>query len=156
MSSTDSTRPRAPLVAGTKIGTYQVLALLGAGAMGEVYRARDTRLGREVALKFLPARDTHDENARDLVDREARIVASLNHPNVLALHDIGMQNGAMYIVTELVDGESLRGLTPPLRKSLHRGSDCRWPRSCPRCGRHASRPEARQRHGDPRWPGETT
>jgi len=86
--------------------------------MGEVYRARDTRLGRDVALKLLPAGQTNDVSARNLVEREARIVASLNHPNILALHDIGMQNGAMYIVTELIDGESLRGSMLPLRKSL--------------------------------------
>jgi len=86
--------------------------------MGEVYRARDTRLGRDVALKLLPAGQTNDVSARSLVEREARIVASLNHPNILALHDIGMQNGAMYIVTELIDGESLRGSMLPLRKSL--------------------------------------
>jgi serine/threonine protein kinase len=86
--------------------------------MGEVYRARDTRLGREVALKLLPASQTDDERAHELVEREARIVASLNHPNVVALYDIGMLDGAMYIVTELIEGESLRGLTPTLRKSL--------------------------------------
>jgi adenylate cyclase len=118
MSSADTTRPRAQLAAGATIGAYQVLAPLGAGAMGEVYRARDTRLGREVALKLLAASNTHDESARDLAEREARIVASLNHPNILALHDIGMQDGAMYLVTELIDGESLRGSTLTMRKSL--------------------------------------
>jgi serine/threonine-protein kinase len=86
--------------------------------MGEVYRARDTRLGREVALKLVPVAKTQDQSARDRIEREARIVASLNHPNILALYDIGTTNGAMYIVTELIDGESLRGLTPPLRKCL--------------------------------------
>jgi serine/threonine protein kinase len=118
MSSADTTRPRALLAAGATIGAYQVLAPLGAGAMGEVYRARDTRLGREVALKLLPASRTHDESARGLAEREARIVASLNHPNILALHDIGLQDGAMYLVTELIDGESLRGSTLTMRKSL--------------------------------------
>src|ERR1700736_4626130 len=116
--SADATRPRVPVAAGTRIGAYQVLAPLGAGAMGEVYRARDTRLGREVALKLLPASQTDDERADELVEREARIVASLNHPNVVALYDMGMLDGAMYIVTELIEGESLRGLTPTLRKSL--------------------------------------
>ena len=118
MSPADATRPRVPVAAGTRIGVYQILAPLGAGAMGEVYRARDTRLGREVALKLLPASRTHDERAHELVEREARIVASLNHPNVLALYDIGMHHGAIYIVTELIGGESLRGLTLPLRKAL--------------------------------------
>jgi TolB-like protein len=69
-------------------------------------------------LKLLPASRTHDESARDLAEREARIVASLNHPNILALHDIGLQDGAMYLVTELIDGESLRGSTLTMRKSL--------------------------------------
>jgi len=86
--------------------------------MGEVYRARDTRLGREVALKLLSSSETDDVNARDLAEREARIIASLNHPNILALHDIGVHDGAMYLVTELVDGDSLRGSTLTLRKSL--------------------------------------
>src|SRR5688572_32253186 len=108
-------RPRPALSSGTKIGSYQIVAVLGAGAMGEVYRAHDLRLDRDVALKLLPA---SDPARRDLIEREARIVASLNHPNVLAVHDIGIQDGAMYIVTELVDGESLRGATPPLRKAL--------------------------------------
>jgi eukaryotic-like serine/threonine-protein kinase len=74
--------------------------------------------GREVALKLLPASHASDGRARDQVEREARIIASLNHPNVLALHDVGLWDGAMYIVTELIDGESLRGWTAPLRKSL--------------------------------------
>jgi serine/threonine protein kinase len=118
MSLSDAERERVPLAAGTHVGAYQVLALLGAGAMGQVYRARDTRLGRDVALKLLPATQTHDVRSRDLAEREARIVASLNHPNILALHDIGVQDGAMYLVTELVDGKSLREATLTLRKSL--------------------------------------
>ena len=107
--------PRRSLAAGATVGSYQVLAVLGAGAMGEVYRARDLRLERDVALKFIPA---DDPARRELMEREARIVASLNHPNFLAIHDIGVQNGAIYIVTELVEGESLRGVKPPLRTVL--------------------------------------
>ncbi len=78
-----------PLSAGTRLGPYEILAPLGAGGMGEVYRARDTRLGREVAVKVLPAslRDSPDALAR--FEREARAVASLSHPNILALHDFG-------------------------------------------------------------------
>ena len=86
--------------------------------MGHVYRARDTRLGREVALKLIPAGPAQPPEARERIEREARIAASLNHPNILAVHDIGTANGATYIVTELVQGESLRGLRPPLRKCL--------------------------------------
>jgi len=118
MSQGDPARGQAPLTAGSTVGAYQILAPLGAGAMGDVYRARDTRLGRDVALKLLAADRGTNGPARDRIAREARIVASLNHPNVLAVHDVGIENGATYIVTELVDGESLRGLTPPLRKTL--------------------------------------
>jgi serine/threonine protein kinase/TolB-like protein/Tfp pilus assembly protein PilF len=111
-------RPRLTVAVGTRIGAYEILGPLGIGAIGEVYRARDTRLGREVALKLLSPSQVQDETARDLAEREARIVASLNHPNILALHDIGLQEGATYLVTELVDGESLRGSMPTVRKSL--------------------------------------
>jgi len=100
------------------MGAYEIVSPLGVGSMGEVYRARDSRLGREVAVKLIPVNHAQDEIARDRIEREARIVASLNHPNILALYDIGTANGAMYMVTELVDGEPLRGLTPPLRKCL--------------------------------------
>ena len=111
-------RPRPALSSGTRIGNYEIIASLGAGAMGQVYRARDARLGRDVALKLLTANPSHDATARDRAEREARIIASLNHPNVLAIYDVGSQHGATYLVTELVDGESLRGLKPPLRKTL--------------------------------------
>ena len=108
-------RPRPALSSGTRIGSYQIVAALGAGAMGDVYRARDLRLDREVALKLLSA---GDPVRREQIEREARIVASLNHPNVVAVHDIGLEHGAMYIVTELVDGDSLRGAKPPFRKAM--------------------------------------
>ena len=107
-----------PLPKGTRVGNYEIIASLGAGAMGQVYRARDARLGRDVALKLLTANPSHDATARDRAEREARIIASLNHPNVLAIYDVGTQDGATYLVTELVDGESLRGLKPSLRKAL--------------------------------------
>lgn len=107
---------------GTRLGAYEVLAPLGAGGMGEVYRARDTRLGREVAVKVLPAVKADEPLARDRIGREAKIVASLNHPNILALYDVGTAAGEMYFVTELVDGESLRGARPPLRKCLDIGA----------------------------------
>jgi hypothetical protein len=108
-------RPRPALSSGTRIGSSQIVAALGAGAMGDVYRARDLRLDREVALKLLSA---GDPVRREQIEREARIVASLNHPNVVAVHDIGLEDGAMYIVTELVDGDSLRGAKPPFRKAV--------------------------------------
>jgi len=118
MSAPDAKGPALTIAPGVRLGVYELLAPLGAGSMGAVYRARDTRLARDVALKLIPVEKAHDPAARDQIEREARIVASLNHPNILALFDIGTANGAMFIVTEVIDGESLRGLTPPLRKCL--------------------------------------
>jgi serine/threonine-protein kinase len=100
------------------MGAYEILAALGAGGMGQVYRARDTRLQREVAVKLIPVAEAQESNAGDRIEHEARIVAALNHPNIVALYDIGTANGVTYIVTELVKGESLRGLKPPVRKCL--------------------------------------
>jgi len=96
-----------PLTQGTRLGPYEVLAPLGAGGMGEVYRARDTRLGREVAVKVLPAHLTESAELRTRFEREARTVSSLNHPNICTLHDVGRENGTDYLVMELVEGESL-------------------------------------------------
>src|SRR5579863_2165332 len=103
-----------PLVNGTRLGPYEILAPLGAGGMGEVYRARDTRLGRDVALKILPADVANDLSRRQRFELEARAVAALNHPNIVAVYDVGEG----YIVSELVDGESLRGAKFGLRKTL--------------------------------------
>src|SRR5215475_3712113 len=96
------------LEAGTRLGPYEIVAPLGAGGMGEVYRARDSRLGRDVALKILP-----DPSYRDRFEQEARSIAALNHPNIMAVFDVGDN----YFVSELVDGDSLRKLDAmPLRK----------------------------------------
>ncbi|MBL8295955.1 MAG: protein kinase, partial [Bryobacterales bacterium] len=92
-----------PLSPGEKLGPYEVLAPIGAGGMGEVYRARDTRLGRTVAVKVLPDHIAGREDARGRFEREARAVASLNHPNICVLHDIGPN----YMVLELIEGETL-------------------------------------------------
>ncbi|MGB9199449.1 MAG: serine/threonine-protein kinase, partial [Terriglobales bacterium] len=97
-----------PLTPGTKLGPYEILTPLGAGGMGEVYRARDTRLGREVALKILPSSFAGDADRLRRFEQEARAVAALNHPNILAIHDIGEQEGAPFLVSELLDGNSLR------------------------------------------------
>src|ERR1700690_844416 len=97
-----------PLSSGTKLGPYEILTPLGAGGMGEVYRARDTRLGREVALKILPHSFASDPDRLRRFEQEARAVAALNHPNILAIHDIGEQAGAPFIVSELLEGTSLR------------------------------------------------
>src|SRR5580692_3079416 len=96
------------LTSGTKLGPYEIIAPIGAGGMGEVYRARDTRLGREVALKVLPESFSRDANRLRRFEQEARAVAALNHPNILAIHDIGEQDGSPFIVSELLDGNSLR------------------------------------------------
>ncbi|MFZ0799434.1 MAG: serine/threonine-protein kinase, partial [Terriglobales bacterium] len=96
------------LTTGTKLGPYEIIAPLGAGGMGEVYRARDTRLGREVALKVLPESFSRDADRLRRFEQEARAVAALNHPNILAIHDIGEQGGSPFIVSELLEGTSLR------------------------------------------------
>src|SRR6202020_1875050 len=93
---------------GSKVGPYEIVAPLGAGGMGEVYRARDSRLGREVALKVLPETFAKDADRLRRFEQEARAVAALNHPNILAIHDIGELNGAPYLVSELLEGHSLR------------------------------------------------
>jgi eukaryotic-like serine/threonine-protein kinase len=94
----------------TRLGPYEIQARLGAGAMGEVYRALDTRLGREVAIKVLPADLSGDAGRRARFEQEARAVAALNHPNILGLYDIGSENDISYIVTELVQGETLAAM----------------------------------------------
>ena len=110
------------LTSGTKLGPYEILAPLGAGGMGEVYRTRDTRLGREVALKVLPESFSRDADRLRRFEQEARAVAALNHPNILAIHDIGEQGGSPFIVSELLEGTSLRaelehGPLPPRKAS---------------------------------------
>src|SRR2546422_681808 len=95
------------LSVGTKLGPYEVLSPIGAGGMGEVYKARDTRLDRTVAIKVLPERIAKREDRRARFEREARAVASLNHPHICVLHDIGNQDGAGYMVMEYVAGETL-------------------------------------------------
>ncbi len=93
---------------GSRLGPYEVLAPLGAGGMGEVYRARDGRLGREVAIKVLPAELAGDAERLERFEREARAAAALNHPNILAVHDLGTHEGAPFLVCELLEGETLR------------------------------------------------
>src|SRR5262245_30265314 len=92
---------------GTKLGPYQIVAAIGAGGMGEVYRARDTRLEREVAIKVLPEALSRNEQFLSRFEREAKSISSLNHPNICTLHDVGHQEGTHFLVMELLDGESL-------------------------------------------------
>jgi tRNA A-37 threonylcarbamoyl transferase component Bud32/Tol biopolymer transport system component len=96
------------LTAGTKLGTYEIIAPLGAGGMGEVYRARDAKLNRDVAIKVLPERLAQDPAALARFEREAHAVAALSHPNILAIFDFGTQAGTTYAVTELLEGSTLR------------------------------------------------
>ncbi|MGH9854367.1 MAG: serine/threonine-protein kinase, partial [Blastocatellia bacterium] len=100
------------ITTGARLDHYQILAPLGAGGMGEVWRARDTRLNREVAIKLLPAEFAKDADRLKRFEQEARATSALNHPNILTIHDIGVapaeNGGAPYIVAELLDGEELR------------------------------------------------
>src|SRR5215469_5272552 len=93
---------------GQKLGPYEILSPLGAGGMGEVYRARDTRLDREVAIKVLPESFASDGDRLRRFEQEARTVAALNHPNILGVYDIGEHQRSPYMVSELLDGETLR------------------------------------------------
>jgi len=96
------------LVAGTRLGPYEILAPIGAGGMGEVYRAKDSRLKREVAIKVLPASFSQDADRLRRFEQEAEAAGGLNHPNITAVHDVGTANGAPYRATELREGETLR------------------------------------------------
>src|SRR6202045_3870705 len=109
----------------TKLGPYEFLSPLGAGGMGEVYRARDTRLGRDVAVKVLPESFARDNDRLRRFEQEARAVAALNHPNILAVFDIGEHLGSPFLVSELLEGESLRSVLDrgplPQRKTIEYG-----------------------------------
>src|SRR6201997_4467767 len=96
-----------PLVSGTKLGPYEILGPLGAGGMGAVYRARETRLGRDVALKILPAEFSPDPIRKQRFEHEAKTISRLNHPHICVLYDVGNQDGVDYLVMECVEGETL-------------------------------------------------
>ncbi|HEY0159654.1 MAG TPA: protein kinase [Thermoanaerobaculia bacterium] len=96
------------LSAGSKVGPYEVLSLLGEGGMGQVYRGRDPRLGRDIAIKVLSSEASQDTEATARLEREARAIAALSHPNILAVHDVGRENATFYLVTELLEGKTLR------------------------------------------------
>src|SRR5512132_4141717 len=96
------------LSSGARLGPYEILAPIGAGGMGEVYRAKDPRLGRDVAIKVLPASFSQDADRLHRFEQEARAAGMLNHPGITAVYDIGTMNDSPYIVTELLEGETLR------------------------------------------------
>jgi serine/threonine protein kinase len=111
------------LASGVRLGAYEIIALIGSGGMGEVYRARDPRLERDVAVKVLPAALAGDAERLRRFEQEARAAAALNHPNILAVHDVGgAESGVPYVVSELLDGATLRerlhGGPLPMRKAI--------------------------------------
>jgi len=114
-----------PLLSGAKLGPYEIVSALGAGGMGEVYRAKDTRLDRTVAVKILPEHLAQNTEAKQRFEREARSISSLNHPNICALYDVGKQDDTSYLVMEFVQGETLETRLlkgpVPLKQALEYG-----------------------------------
>ena len=129
------------LAPGSRLGPYEIVSSLGAGGMGEVFRARDARLGREVAIKVLPKELSGDPDRLARFEREARAVAALSHPNILAIHDFGTEGETTYAVLELIEGETLRAKLKaaalPLRKASTTGCSSRTA-SLPRTRRTSS------------------
>ncbi len=123
-----------PLQSGTTLGPYEILSPIGAGGMGEVYKARDTRLDRTVAIKVLPEHVAADPDLKQRFEREAKTISSLNHPHICMLYDIGSQDGIDFLVMEYLEGDTLaqrleKGALPWIRgsRSLSR-SRTRWTR----------------------------
>ena len=145
---------------GTRLGPYEIIAPLGAGGMGEVYRARDTRLGREVAIKVLPDALAADAERIARFEREAKVLASLSHHNIAALFGMDEADGRHFLIRELVEGETLaerigKGRGAAARRgAAHREADRRRARSGTRAGDHPSRSQARQHQGLPGRDGE--
>src|SRR6267154_1977407 len=131
-----------PLAPGTKLGPYEIQSPLGAGGMGEVYRAKDTRLDRTVAIKILPAAISADPAAKQRFEREAKTISGLNHPNICVLHDVGSQNGVDYLVMECVEGEQRC-------RQANRSKMCRA--AVPQSLEKGSLPDPRK-HRNPRGP----
>jgi serine/threonine protein kinase len=115
------------LTPATKLGPYEIQSPLGAGGMGEVYRARDVRLDRTVAIKILPLHLSEKPEAKERFDREARALSSLSHPNICLLYDVGQQAGISYLVMEYLEGETLadrlRKGPLPLEQALRVGAE---------------------------------
>jgi serine/threonine protein kinase len=133
------------LTAGTKLGGYEVLGLLGSGGMGEVYRARDPVLKRDVAIKVLPSFVSQDPDRLRRFEQEAQAAAALNHPNILAVHRFGTFEGAPYLVSELLEGETLRQRAWPIagpQSDRLRRSDCAWTSGSARQRHRPSGPQA--------------
>ena len=141
-----------PLTQGVTLGPYEILSLLGAGGMGEVYLARDTRLQRTVAIKILPAHLSSNPDLHARFVHEAKSISSLQHPNICVVHDIGSQDGLDYMVMEYVSGQTLDRITPkgglPAEcRDQVRPAGCRCTRSRPFGRDHSPRSQASQYHG---------
>jgi serine/threonine protein kinase len=139
-------------LSGTRLGPYDILAPLGAGGMGEVYRAADTRLKRQVAVKILPAAVATDPDRLARFQREAEVLASLNHPHIAAIYGLEDSNGVNALVMELVEGPTLadriaQGPLPPRRSAPHRASGGGSAGSGARARHHPSRSQAGQHQG---------
>src|SRR5262245_11512371 len=109
LAATDSAGDQANQLLGASLGRYQVLEFLGRGGMGEVYKAKDTTLGREVAIKVLPSDFSIDRDRLRRFEQEARAASALNHPNIITIHEFGQEDGVHFIVSEFIEGETLRG-----------------------------------------------
>ena len=138
------------LTSGTRLGPYEIESPLGAGGMGEVYRARDTRLERTVAIKVLNAQLVASAELRARFEREAKVISQLQHPNICVLHDVGNEGPIDYLVMEFLQGESLaerlrKGPLPPEQVLNNRHRNCRRARKSPPRWSRPSRPEAGQR-----------
>ena len=129
-----------PLVSGSRLGAYEVTAMLGVGGMGEVYRARDTKLGRSVAIKVLPEMFLSDADRIARFEREAKVLASLNHPHIAALYGMEESVGRHFLVMELVEGETLAERLQSVAPDQYVASDFSRTRSSPaEAGRHVPR-----------------
>ena len=145
------------LKAGTRLGAYQIVGPLGAGGMGEVYRARDARLGRDVAIKVLPAAFATDPDALARFEREMKTLAGLSHPHIVAIYDVGHDGASAYTVTELLEGETLAEVVSRGPVPIAQGDRIRRRRSPARSrprttGHRPSRSQAGQRHHHERRP----
>ena len=137
---------------GTRLGPYEITAQIGVGGMGEVYRATDTNLGRQVAIKVLPDAFAQDPERLARFEREAKTLASLNHPNIAQIYGLEKADGVRALVMELVEGPTLADRIAqgpiPIDEALPIAqADCRGARGRARAGHHPPRPEARQRQG---------
>ena len=135
-----------PISTGTRLGSYEVTGAIGAGGMGEVYQAHDTKLGRDVAIKVLPEAFAHDPDRLSRFQREAKMLAALNHPNIATIYGLEQSNGTSYLVMELVVWRDTRGSRQARGRSSHRRSaedrrsDRRGAGSRPRERHHSPRP----------------